>query len=117
MLTQPELFSEQSRNLLESTENDLYLSSVSSWEIAIKHELGKLQLPARPAEVIPELMNKTAVTALSIHHSHALRVADLPAYHRDPFDRLLVAQAQVENLPLLTADLQFDPYEIDILRA
>lgn len=61
-------------------------------------------------------MSKTGVVALPIQHSHALRVADLPAHHRDPFDRLLVAQAQLEDLPLLTADPQFEPYEVDILR-
>jgi PIN domain nuclease of toxin-antitoxin system len=117
MLTQPERFSEHSRRLLETTENDLYLSAVSSWEIAIKHGLGKLRLPARPAELIPELMLKTVVTVLPIQHIHALRVADLPSHHRDPFDRLLVAQAQVEDLLFLTADPQVEPYEIEILLA
>jgi PIN domain nuclease of toxin-antitoxin system len=102
---------------VETSENDLYLSAVSAWEIAIKYGLGKLTLPGRPAEVIPELMSKTAVAALPVLHSHALRVADLPMHHRDPFDRLLVAQAQLEDLPILTADPQLDPYEVEILPA
>lgn len=117
MLMAPERFSEVSRSLLEASENDLYLSAASAWEIAIKYGLGKLTLPGRPAELIPELMSQTAVTPLPVLHSHALRVADLPMHHRDPFDRLLVAQAQLEGLPILTADPQLKPYEVEILRA
>ncbi len=113
----PERFSEDSRSLLEASENDLYLSAASAWEIAIKYGLGKLTLPSRPAELIPELMSKTAVAALPVLHSHALRVTDLPMHHRDPFDRLLVAQAQLEDLPILTADPRLEPYEVEILRA
>lgn len=117
MLMAPERFSEDSRSLLEASDNDLYLSAASAWEIAIKYGLGKLTLPGRPAELIPELMSKTAVLGLPVLHSHALRVADLPPHHRDPFDRLLVAQAQLEDLPILTADPQLEPYEVEILRA
>ncbi len=113
----PERFSEDTRSLVKASENDLHLSAASAWEIAIKYELGKLTLPGCPAEVIPELMSKTAVSPLPVLHSHALRVADLPMHHRDPFDRLLVAQAQLEDLPILTADPQFEPYEVEILRA
>ncbi len=113
----PERFTEDSRSLLEASENDLYLSAASAWEIAIKYGLGKLTLPGRPARLIPELMSKTAVAALPVLHSHALRVADLPMHHRDPFDRLLVAQAQLEDLPILTADPQLELYEVAILRA
>lgn len=117
MLSAPERFSDDSRKLVEAIENELYLSAASAWEIAIKYQLGKLQLPSRPAELIPELMSKTTVVALPIRHSHGLRVAELPPHHSDPFDRLLVAQAQLEGLPLLTADPQFEPYDVDVLRA
>lgn len=117
MLMAPERFSEVSRSLLEASENDLYLSAASAWEIAIKYGLGKLTLPGRPAELIPELMSQTAVSPLPVLHSHALRVADLPVHHRDPFDRLLVAQAQLEDLPILTADPRLEAYEVAILRA
>ena len=113
----PERFSEVSRNLVAASESDLYLSTASAWEIAIKYGLGKLTMPGRPAELIPELMSKTAVSPLPVLPSHALRVADLPMHHRDPFDRLLVAQAQLEDLPILTADPQLAPYEVEILRA
>jgi PIN domain nuclease of toxin-antitoxin system len=117
MLMAPERFSESSLTLLRALENDLYLSVASAWEIAIKFGLGKLELPAPPSDLVPELMSKSAVTALPIRHSHALHVAELPLHHRDPFDRLLVAQAQLEELPILTADPQFEPYEVDVIRA
>ncbi len=62
-------------------------------------------------------MTRTGTTPLPIHHSHALHVAELPPHHRDPFDRLLIAQAQLEALPIMTADPQFEPYAIEILKA
>ena len=77
MLSAPERFSDDSRKLVEAIENELYLSAASAWEIAIKYQLGKLQLPSRPAELIPELMSKTTVVAWPIRHSHGLRVAEL----------------------------------------
>jgi PIN domain nuclease of toxin-antitoxin system len=117
MLAAPERFCGATRSLLESGEQELYLSAASAWEIAIKHGLGKLTLPGRPAEVVPDLMAETAVLALPVQSSHALRVADLPPHHRDPFDRLLVAQAQLEGLPILTADPQLALYDVEIIRA
>ena len=113
----PERFSESSLTLVRAVENDLYLSAASAWEIAIKFALGKLELPAPPSDLVPDLMSKSSVTALPIRHGHALRVAELPPHHRDPFDRLLVAQAQLENLPILTADPQFELYEVEVIRA
>ena len=93
------------------------LSAASSWEIAIKYALGKLPLPAPPPEYVPSRMQASGTGALPITHAHALHVASLPTHHRDPFDRLLVAQAQVESLPLLTADPQLGRYDIELLAA
>lgn len=98
-------------------ENDLLLSAASSWEIAIKHALGKLRLPAPPPEYVPSRMQASGTNALPITHAHALQVASLPAHHRDPFDRLLVAQAQVESLPVLTADPQIGRYAVEAIAA
>jgi PIN domain nuclease of toxin-antitoxin system len=117
MLTAPERLSTQSRSLVISADNELVLSAASAWEIAIKHGLGKLQLPELPNEYIPRLMARTGVTPLPVHHRHALRVASLPLHHRDPFDRLLVAQAQLEELPILTADRHFRLYDVEALPA
>ena len=107
---------EATRSLLLDEDNDLLLSAASSWEIAIKHALGKLPLPAPPAEYVPSRMIATGVAGLPVEHRHALRVAALPPHHRDPFDRLLVSQAQLEGLTLLTADPQLEAYDVGLLR-
>jgi PIN domain nuclease of toxin-antitoxin system len=95
----------------------LLLSSASSWEIAIKWAAGRLELPEPPATYVPSRMQRTNVEPLAVTHSHALQVAALPRHHRDPFDRLLVAQAQLEDVPLVTVDRAFDGYDVEIIRA
>jgi PIN domain nuclease of toxin-antitoxin system len=105
------------RELVQDRRNELFLSAASSWEIAIKHAMGRLGLPARPEGLIPEQMRKSGVVGLAIEHAHALRVNSLPAHHRDPFDRLLVAQAQIESLAILTADPVFQRYDVEVVPA
>ena len=117
MLSAPERLSKKTRSRVASSDNELLLSAASAWEIAIKHALGKLQLPEPPEEYIPSLMNRTGMTPLPVLHRHALRVAALPAHHRDPFDRLLIAQAQLEQAPVLTADKAFRLYDVEIIIA
>lgn len=96
---------------------EVLLSSVSAWEIAIKNALGKLPLPQPPGEYVPSRMRRDAVDGLSVTHRHALHVATLPRHHSDPFDRLLVAQAQLERLVLVTADPKMHAYDVEILNA
>ncbi|HUF31843.1 MAG TPA: type II toxin-antitoxin system VapC family toxin [Acidimicrobiales bacterium] len=91
------------------------LSAASSWEIAIKHALGKLVLPEAAAAYVPEVMRRLLVEGLPVEHAHALAVADLPEHHRDPFDRLLVAQAQQLGVPILSADPAFAAYDVEVL--
>ena len=117
MAASPERLSARARSLVELGQNELCLSAASSWEIAVKHALGKLQLPEPPARYVPTRLDKLRVLPLSIDHRHALHVATLPPHHRDPFDRLIVAQAQLEDLPVLTADPQLDSYDITVLPA
>jgi PIN domain nuclease of toxin-antitoxin system len=117
MAASPERLSARARSLVELGQNELYLSAASSWEIALKYALGKLQLPEPPARYVPSRLDKLRVLPLSIDHRHALHVATLPPHHRDPFDRLIVAQAQLEDLPVLTADPQLDSYDITVLPA
>src|SRR5436309_13009191 len=117
MLAAPERLARASRRLLTKSANDLLLSAASAWEIAIKHGLGKLRLPDAPERAVPELMTRTGVVPLPVLHRHALRVATLPPKHRDPFDRLLVAQAQIEDLSILTADRRFRLYEVRVIAA
>ena len=114
MQAAPERFSESARGLVDDPDNVLLLSPVSAWEIATKHAAGRLTLPAAPADYVPSRMKSSGVDALPLQHSHALQVATLPWHHRDPFDRLLIAQAQVEGLPILSADRQLAAYDVEL---
>jgi PIN domain nuclease of toxin-antitoxin system len=113
----PERIAPATRQRLESTRNELLLSAASAWEIAIKSAVGKLKLPQRVEEYVPSRMRMTGTTSLSIDSAHALRVSELPLHHRDPFDRLLVAQAQIERIPIVTSDPRFQPYDVDLIEA
>ena len=117
MLAAPERFSRKSRALVASAEHELLLSAASAWEIAVKHGLGKLPLPEPPAKYVPRMMARTSVTPMLVYHRHALRVAALPPHHRDPFDRLLIAQAQLEDVPIMCADRSFRRYDVEVLPA
>lgn len=99
--------------VLENPDTDLVVSAASAWEIAIKYRLGKLDLPEDPARYVPDRVRRIRGTPLAIEHHHALATAELPPIHRDPFDRLLLAQAHRENLPLLTADTIVHSYPVD----
>jgi PIN domain nuclease of toxin-antitoxin system len=93
------------------------VSVASVWEIVIKHALGRLELAHAPGSLVPRLITATQAVTLPIEQSHALRVARLPLHHRDPFDRILIAQAQVERLTILTADPRFSAYDVALLKA
>ncbi len=99
---------------LSDPETSMFLSAASAWEIAIKHRLGKLPLPEPAERYVPDRLARSGTLALPITHAHALGVTSLPLHHGDPFDRLLVAQAQLESLELLTADEAFAPYDVPI---
>ena len=104
-----------SLSLLNEAATRILLSAASSWEIAIKYSLGKLDLPQHPDEFIPARLRRDRIEALAIEHSHVLKTAGLPYHHRDPFDRLLVAQAMVLDIPIMTADPAFDLYEVQVI--
>ena len=113
----PERLSEKSLELVGDPENEIYLSAASSWEIAIKYALGKLPLPEPPGEYVPSRISASGTTSLPVEHRHALHLARLPRHHRDPFDRLLIAQAHLEGLVVLTADPAFSPYGVQTIPA
>ena len=117
MALAPERFSPRGRRLVEDQQNVLYLSAASAWEIAIKHALGKLRLPEPPVSYVPDRVAALGVQPLTIEHQHALHVATLPPHHRDPFDRLLIAQAQLDDLPILTADPLIGAYDVTTIAA
>jgi PIN domain nuclease of toxin-antitoxin system len=115
MQAEPDRFSSETRKLLLDPDNELFLSAASSWEIAIKYALGKLPLPEPPSTYVPSRLRSSGVIGLAIEHAHALHVESLPSHHRDPFDRLLVAQAQLEALPIVSADRARALYAVTIV--
>ena len=115
MQAEPARFSAQTRTLLLAPDNELFLSAASSWEIAIKYALGTLPLPEPPSTYVPSRMQSSGLIGLAVEHAHALHVESLPPHHRDPFDRLLIAQAQVEDLPIMTADRTLARYAVTIV--
>jgi PIN domain nuclease of toxin-antitoxin system len=116
-LASPERLGREATGLLEDLRHPLSLSAASLWEIAIKYSLGKLELPGEPSKFVPSRLAEMSIGTLPIAGGHALRVADLPPHHGDPFDRLLVAQAQLERMPMLTADPQLLLYDVETIWA
>jgi len=100
------------REIITNPDNTLYLSVASSWEIIIKYNAGKLPLPEQAPEFIESSLKVNGFESLSIELPHILQIHQLPNYHRDPFDRILIAQSQVENLLLLTIDHQIKRYPV-----
>ena len=101
--------------LVEDEDNELLFSAASSWEIAIKHALARLVLPAPPERYVPDRIRAIGAQPIAIEHGHALAVSSLPPLHRDPFDRLLVAQATALGAPIITADPAVAQYEVETL--
>jgi PIN domain nuclease of toxin-antitoxin system len=102
----------ESRALIENPDNEVFLSIASIWEMAIKASLSKLELSQPPEVLLPSQLSLNNIKILDISVSHALAVAKLPLHHRDPFDRLLIAQSLVEDMPILTVDNVFIAYGV-----
>lgn len=107
--------SERAREVLSDGDNDLVFSAASGWEIAIKARLGRLHVPGDLNTYLVRQLTENYTSVLPVHLSHALRVHALPDHHRDPFDRLLVAQAIVEEIPLLSADPRIARYPVEVV--
>lgn len=103
------------REIISEGRNKIYVSAASMWEIAIKARLGRLDAPGDLEGFIAVQMNTNAFDALDIRASHALHTYRLPLLHRDPFDRMLVAQSQLEGLPILTTDAQIGAYGVEVV--
>lgn len=110
-----ERLSREGRELLVDSAREIYFSAASAWEISIKASLGKLRLPGDPETYIPKRLAQQAIQPLPVFQHHALGVYSLPWHHQDPFDRLLIAQAQAEEMTILTADREFEKYDVAIL--
>lgn len=103
------------REFISDGRNEIFLSAASAWEIAIKYAKGRLELPETPEQYVANRLRRHHFSPLPIQMSHALHVHTLPDIHQDPFDRLLIAQSQLEKLPLLTADADISRYGISIV--
>ncbi|MTJ07713.1 type II toxin-antitoxin system VapC family toxin [Anabaena sp. UHCC 0204] len=97
---------------LQIENNDNLLSVASVWEMAIKHSIGKLNLEMSFDDFVEQQIIGNGITLKEINQQHISVIAQLPLHHRDPFDRMLIAQAMVENIPIISADTIFDAYPI-----
>ena len=110
-LDEPQL-SENARDLLADTDNELLLSPASYWELAIKISLGKYRLDESLDDFVNREVERNSLTLMAIEPKHAAQVARLPFHHRDPFDRMLIAQAISEQVSVLSKDVVFDKYGV-----
>lgn len=117
MQSDPDRLRDETRAIVAEVRNNILLSAASAWEIAIKYRLGKLVLPEAPASYVSDRMHRSGTSALPVDHAHVLRTAELPDHHRDPFDRVLVAQAQLLDLTIVTADGQLSAYDVAVVAA
>jgi PIN domain nuclease of toxin-antitoxin system len=111
---EPEKLSKRAARVIEDEANELLLSAASLWEIVLKTQAGKLQIPQGPG-FLAEHMARLGVESLPVEAGHVLALLSLPPHYRDPFDRLLVAQCQVENLTILTADATIRQYAVQVV--
>jgi len=117
MRNAPTRLSAKTRRILTNERNELVLSAVTPWEIAIKVSLGKLKVPCSVEEFVSTRAAATRVTPLPITQVHAIASTELPLHHRDPFDRVLVAQSRLEGIPLVSNDEVFERYDVEVLWA
>ncbi len=114
-ITDDPRLSARAREIIGDGSHTLFFSAASGWEIAIKAQLGRLQLPDKADSFVLEQLSANAFNSLPIQLSHALHILNLPRHHRDPFDRMLVAQSQLEELPILTADPLIAQYQVEVI--
>ena len=107
--------SDEARSILQDSGNTFYVSSASIWEVSIKHSAKPEEIPVTAEQMIRFCRN-SGIVELLVQFGHALKVSMLPAYHNDPFDRMLVAQASEENLFLVSHDQRLPPYGDFVIR-
>ncbi len=111
----PEKLHQKAFKIIENRETTIYFSAVSAWEIVIKHNLKKLKLPMPPYEYISKRLEMSFMDVLPIQLEQVLQVQNLPDIHKDPFDRLLIAQAKTKESIVISEDQQFENYAIMLL--
>ncbi len=113
-ITDDPQLSVNARELIGDGHNTLYWSAASSWEVSIKYALGRMPLPEAPEQFLPAEIEKNRIESLPIIDVHAFEAGQLPQHHRDPFDRMLIAQALVESFALVSNDRQLNHYDVEI---
>ncbi len=111
-ITDSPLISERVRQLMIEGSSELFWSSASSWEISIKYANGKLPLPDKPEIFIPSELANNRISSISLTDEHSFLAGKLPKHHRDPFDRVLIAQSNFENMPLVSSDQIMSQYKV-----
>jgi len=106
--------SDKAESLIRSSRNEIYWSVASSWEVSIKHSMGKLWFDETPETLLPRELERNRIESLPILNEHAFMAGQLPLHHKDPFDRMLVAQACIESMGLISNDPSFRSYEVDV---
>lgn len=104
------------RDAIREPQNEVFLSVASLWEVITKYNLGKLPLPQPPEIYIPNERRKHQIKSLSLHENAVKELANLPALHRDPFDRILICQALANDLTIITVDAQIQNYNVPYLK-
>jgi PIN domain nuclease of toxin-antitoxin system len=112
--SEPQLLSPHARKLCEDAENTLVLSVVSIWEMQIKQQLGKMKLRLPISELIADQQKENGIEILPVNLPHVLALEKLPLHHKDPFDRLLIAQANAEGIEILSVDAIFRKYDVKL---
>lgn len=107
--------SESRQNVIRDLDNEVYVSVVSLWEAIVKYQLGKLPLPQPPESYLPTQREQHQMASVSLDEASVSRLADLPAIHRDPFDRMLVCQAIQHDLIIATVDDRIARYPVQVL--
>ena len=114
-VTNDQKISSTASTIIENSKNDIFFSVVSGWEITIKAQIGKLPLPESPEIYIPSRVNHYDFKVISVNLKDVLQTWKLEMHHKDPFDRLLIAQSQTNNLPIITADTKFALYDTNVI--
>jgi PIN domain nuclease of toxin-antitoxin system len=114
-IAEPSRLSDRVRRWLDDGDNEAWVSIASVWEIAIKTGLGRLRLPSDLGGFLARHLVASHLRLLPLGLEHAVAVRDLPLHHRDPFDRLLIAQSRIERLALISHDARLKAYAIDVL--
>lgn len=116
-LSAPRSLSPAARASIADEANDAWVSVASLWEVAIKQRLGKLTLPAEAGAWLPSALEVTGIAPLAIQPRHAYAAGALPDHHRDPFDRMIIAQAREEGMAIVTRDERFRRYGVTVVAA